>query len=157
MNLLVSLAVSITVLVIGWVYVAIGIPSLDLVVWAGVIGWGSFYAAGGGLDGLKKALAGNLSGAIWAFLALLLFGLVGGGNILVLAVIVGVAAGLMVLQANIPLFGFIPGAFFGAATWFGANGGSALTTKAGMILVSLVIGAALGYVSEAIGKKMAKA
>ncbi|NLH80682.1 MAG: DUF1097 family protein, partial [Phyllobacteriaceae bacterium] len=49
MNLLVALAVSITVLVIGWVYVSLGIPGLGLVVWAGVIGWGSFYAAGGGL------------------------------------------------------------------------------------------------------------
>lgn len=156
MNLLVALAVSITVLVIGWVYVSLGIPGLGLVVWAGVIGWGSFYAAGGGLDGAKKAILGNLSGAIWAFIALAAFGLVGGG-IPVLAVIFGLAAGMMVLQAKIPLLGFIPGAFFGAATWVGADGGGAISDKGAMILASLVIGAVLGYVSEAIGKKMAKA
>ena len=155
MKLLNALALTIGVLIVGWVYVSLGVPELGLVVWAGVVGWGSFYAAGGGVEGLQKAAAGNVSGAIWAAIALTVFGIVGGGSTLVLAVLVGVAAAGMVLQANIPQLGFIPGAFVGAATWVG--GGGELSEKGVMILVSLVIGSVLGFISEALGKKLAVA
>jgi len=157
MNLLHALAISIGVLIVGWVYLSVGNPDLNLVVWAGVVGWGSFYAAGSGIEGLKKALAGNISGALWAFVALVVYTQLGGASVLTLAILVGLAAAGMVLQAKVTALSFIPGAFLGAATWVGASGGAELSQKSIFILVSLAAGSVLGFLSEAGGKKLANA
>lgn len=155
MNMLTALGISIGVLIAVWAYVALGMPALGLNVWAGVIAWGAFYAAGGGMTGLKKTIASNLSGNIYAFLALLIATQLGGG-VLITALLVGVIAFLMCVQAKVDLLSFIPGAFLGAATWVGAGGGAALSSASIMIAISLVIGALLGYISEIAGKKLAK-
>jgi hypothetical protein len=145
MNVLVALAVSIGVLIAGWTYVALGPAALP--VWAGIVAWGCFFAAGGKTTGLTKTIASNLSGVLWAFLALTAAKSFG-GSLPVLSVCVGIAALFMVLQARIPLLSFIPGAFLGAATAVsvvvGANGTYPRT------VVALVLGAVLGYVSEAL-------
>ena len=143
MDALVALALSIGILIAGWTYVALGPGALP--VWAGIVAWGCFFAAGGKTEGLVKTVASNLSGVLWAFLALTAANRFGGG-LPVLSAMVGVAAFGMVLQAKIPTLAFIPGAFLGAATAVsvvvGASGSWAKTC------VALVIGAVLGYVSE---------
>ena len=145
MDALVALALSIGILIAGWTYVALGPGALP--VWAGIVAWGCFFAAGGKTQGLMKTVASNLSGVLWAFLALTAANRFGGG-IPVLSVMVGVAAFCMVLQAKIPMLAFIPGAFLGAAT--------AVSVVVGAIgswtktCVALVIGAVLGYVSEMV-------
>ena len=143
MDALVALALSIGVLIAGWTYVALGPGALP--VWAGIVAWGCFFAAGGKTDGLMKTLASNLSGVFWAFLALTAWNQFGGG-LPVLSALVGVAAIAMVLQAKVPALGFIPGAFIGAATAVsvvvGANGTYPKT------IIALVAGAILGYLSE---------
>ena len=145
MDVLVALAISIGVLIAGWTYVALGPAALP--VWAGIIAWGCFFAAGGKTTGLTKTIASNLSGVLWAFLALQAAKSFGGG-LPVLSVCVGVAALFMVLQAKISALSFIPGAFLGAATAVsvvvGANGTWTRT------IIALVVGAVLGYVSEAL-------
>lgn len=161
MDSLVALGISIGVLIAVWVYVAVGMPDLGLIVWAGIVAWGTFYAAGGGMTGLQKAVASNLSGNFWVAIALYIFGMVGDSNVLILAGLVGVVAFIFCVQAKLPLLSFIPGAFLGAATWVGVDvagaGGDGGVVDAAdiMIPVSLVIGAVLGYVSEIIGKKLA--
>lgn len=143
MDALVALALSIGVLIAGWTYVALGPGALP--VWAGIVAWGCFFAAGGKTDGLMKTLASTLSGVFWAFLALTAWNQFGGG-LPVLSALVGVAAIAMVLQAKVPTLGFIPGAFLGAATTVsvvvGANGTYPKT------IIALVAGAVLGYLSE---------
>jgi len=154
MDALVALGLAIGVLIAGWTYVAIGVAALP--VWAGIIAWGCFFAAGGKTEGLMKTIASNLSGVLWAFLALYVWNMAGQG-VPLLSVLVGVAAFIMVLQAKIPALAFIPGAFIGAATAVsvvvGASG-SYLNT-----IIALVAGAVLGYLSEmlagAIGSKKA--
>jgi uncharacterized protein DUF1097 len=145
MDALVALALSIGILIAGWTYVALGPGALP--VWAGIVAWGCFFAAGGKTQGLLKTVASNLSGVLWAFLALTAANRFGGG-LPVLSALVGVAAIGMVLQAKIPTLSFIPGAFLGAATAVsvvvGANG---TWPKA---CIALVIGAVLGYVSEMV-------
>jgi hypothetical protein len=129
-----------------------------LPVWAGIVAWGCFFAAGGKTAGLTKTIAANLSGVLWAFLALYLWNQFGGG-VPLLSLLVGIAAFIMVLQAKIPALSFIPGAFLGAATAVsvvvGANGTWAST------IIALVAGALFGYISEmvagAIGPKSATA
>ena len=98
MDALVALALSIGVLIAGWTYVALGPGALP--VWAGIVAWGCFFAAGGKTDGLMKTLASNLSGVFWAFLALTAWNQFGGG-LPVLSALVGVAAIAMVLQAKL--------------------------------------------------------
>jgi uncharacterized protein DUF1097 len=151
MDVLVALAISIGVLIAGWTYVALG-PAV-LPVWAGIIAWGCFFAAGGKTTGLTKTIASNLSGVLWAFLALKAAAASGGG-LPATSVCVGVAAFFMVLQAKIPTLSFIPGAFLGAATAVsvvvGTNGSWTKT------IIALVAGAVLGYVSEALAGAMSK-
>ena len=143
MDALVALALSIGVLIAGWTYVALGPGALP--VWAGIVAWGCFFAAGGKTEGLVKTLASNLSGVFWAFLALTASTQFGGG-VPVLSVLVGVAAIAMVLQAKIPTLGFIPGAFLGAATTVSVVVGASGTYP--KTIIALVAGALLGYLSE---------
>jgi hypothetical protein len=151
MDVLVALAISIGILIAGWTYVALGVAALP--VWAGIVAWGCFFAAGGKTAGLTKTIASNLSGVFWAFLALTAWNSFGGG-VPVLSVLVGVAALFMVLQSKIPALSFIPGAFLGAATAVsvvvGANGTWLKT------IIALVVGAVLGYLSEMLAGAMTR-
>jgi hypothetical protein len=149
MDALVALALSIGILIAGWTYLALGVAALP--VWAGIVAWGCFFAAGGKTQGLTKTIASNLSGVLWAFLALYTWNTVGGG-VPLLSLLVGLAAFIMVVQAKIPSLSFIPGAFLGAATAVsvvvGANGTWTNT------VIALVAGALLGYVSEMLAGAM---
>jgi hypothetical protein len=154
MSLYVALGISIGILIAIWTFIAVGVPNLGLIVWAGIIAWGAFYAAGGGTDGLRRTIAAHVAGNFWAFLALLVAGWLGGSPIVV-AILVGLIAFMMCVEANIPLLSFIPGAFLGAATWVGAGGGGSITRASLMITISMIIGAILGYISEVLAKRMA--
>ncbi|PKO93427.1 MAG: DUF1097 domain-containing protein [Betaproteobacteria bacterium HGW-Betaproteobacteria-1] len=160
MDLVVALGISIGVLIAAWVYVAVSMPELGLIVWAGIVAWATFYAAGGGMDGLQKAIASNLAGNFWAAVALYVTAMMG-GDVLTLSLAFGVVAFIFCVQSKIPLFSFIPGAFLGAATWVGvdvagaAGDGGVVDMADVMIPVSMVVGAILGWVSEAVGKKLA--
>lgn len=160
MDLVVALGISIGVLIAAWVYVAVSMPELGLIVWAGIVAWATFYAAGGGMDGLQKAIASNLAGNFWAAVALYVTAMMG-GDVLTLSLAFGVVAFIFCVQSKISLLSFIPGAFLGAATWVGvdvagaAGDGGVVDMADVMIPVSMVVGAILGWVSEAVGKKLA--
>lgn len=151
MDMLLALALSIGVLIAGWTYVALGPASLP--VWAGIVAWGAFFAAGGKTSGLQKTIASNLSGVLWAFVALTLSGRLGGG-LPVLSALVGVVAAVMVLQSKVSLLSFIPGAFLGAATAVSVVVGASGTYL--NAIIALVAGAVLGFLSELIAGKLAK-
>ena len=156
MDALVALALSIGILIAGWTYLALGVAALP--VWAGIVAWGCFFAAGGKTQGLVKTIAANLSGVLWAFLALYVGARFGGG-VPLLSLLVGLAAFAMVVQAKVPALSFIPGAFLGAATAVsvvvGASGSYTNT------IIALVAGALFGYASEmlagALGARKAAA
>ena len=149
MDALLALGLAIGVLIAGWTYVAIGVAALP--VWAGIVAWGCFFAAGGKTEGLLKTIASTLSGVFWAALALYVWNTAGQG-VPLLSLLVGVAAFAMVMQAKVPALSFIPGAFLGAATAVsvvvGANG-TYLNTN-----IALVAGALLGYLSEMLAGAM---
>jgi Protein of unknown function (DUF1097) len=156
MDALLALALSIGILIAGWTYLALGVAVLP--VWAGIVAWGCFFAAGGKTTGLTKTIAANLSGVLWAFLALYLWNRFGGG-VPMLSLLVGIAAFIMVMQAKIPALSFIPGAFLGAATAVGVVVGANGTYTS--TIIALVAGAVFGYLSEmlagALGPKSATA
>jgi len=143
MDALLALGLAIGVLIAGWTYVAIGVAALP--VWAGIVAWGCFFAAGGKTEGLLKTIASNLSGVFWAFLALYVWNMAGQG-VPLLSLLVGLAAFAMVLQAKIPALAFIPGAFLGAATAVSVVVGASGTWI--NTVIALVAGAILGYLSE---------
>ena len=155
MDVLVALAVSIGVLIAAWTYIALGPAALP--VWAGIIAWGCFFAAGGKTTGLTKTIASNLSGVLWAFLALTAANSFGGG-LPVLSVCVGVAALFMVLQSKIAVLSFIPGAFLGAATAVSVVVGAGATFPHPWVktIIALVAGAVFGYLSEMLAGAIAK-
>jgi hypothetical protein len=147
MDVLVALAISIGILIAGWTYVAVGVAALP--VWVGILAWGCFFAAGGKTTGLTKTIAANLSGVVWAFLALWAWHRFGEG-VPLLSALVGVAAFFMVVQAKVPALSFIPGAFIGAAAAVSVVVGAGTTFPHPWVktIVALVVGAVLGYVSE---------
>jgi hypothetical protein len=156
MDALLALALSIGILIAGWTYLALGVAALP--VWAGIIAWGCFFAAGGKTTGLAKTIASNLSGVLWALLALTLSNRFGGG-VPMLSLLVGIAAFIMVMQAKIPALSFIPGSFLGAATAVSVVVGASGTYT--NTIIALVAGAVFGYLSEmlagALGPKSATA
>lgn len=151
MDGLVALAISIGILIAGWTYVALGVAALP--VWAGIVAWGCFFAAGGKTTGLTKTIASNLSGVFWAFVALKATESFGGG-LPVLSAMVGLAALVMVLQSKISALSFIPGSFLGAATAVSVVVGAKGTWTS--TIIALVAGAVLGYVSEMLAGAMSK-
>jgi hypothetical protein len=151
MDMLLALGISIGVLIAGWTYVALGPGALP--VWAGIVSWGCFFAAGGKTTGLTKTIASNLSGVLWAFLALQAGTMLGGGTV-GLSAAVGVAALAMVMQSKIPALSFIPGAFIGAATAVSVVVGASGTWI--NTVIALLAGAVLGYLSEMLAGMLAK-
>jgi hypothetical protein len=104
---------------------------------------------------MTKTIAANLSGVLWAYLALTAATRFGGG-LPVLSAMVGIAALIMVLQAKISILSFIPGAFIGAATAVSVVVGAKGTfdspwTKT---VIALVAGAVFGYLSEMLAGAM---
>ena len=155
MKRLVALGISIGVLAGLWTVLALSVPAIGgweapLVVWIGFAAWATFYAAGGGTTGLTKSLASNVSGLLWGFVLLWAATVVLEGSVWVLGLFVALAAFGMCVQATVPLLAFIPGAFVGAAAYFG-NAGVFWST-----LVSLVAGALLAYASERLGDLVEK-
>ncbi len=134
---LLGIGISVGVLAGLWTYVSV---ELALVTWVAFIAWACFFAAGGGTTGLRKGLAANLSGVFWGYLISLALKL--DGSTLVLALLVTVVGFILCVQAAWPVLSFIPGAFAGTAVFFGTS-----FNLTGTVL-ALVIGAALGLVSE---------
>ena len=155
MKRLVALGISIGVLAGLWTVLALSVTSIGaweapLVVWIGFAAWATFYAAGGRVPGLTKALGSNTSGLVWGWLLLWAATKISAGSAVVLGVFVAVAAFGMCVQAAWPPLAFIPGAFVGAAAFFGSGGVFWAT------LVSLVAGALLAYASELLGDVIEK-
>jgi hypothetical protein len=123
---------------------AIGGWTTPFIVWVGFAAWACFYAAGGRRPGLVKTLAANVVGAVWGWLIVQAVAHTS-SSALVLGAFVAVAAFAMCVQAAWSPLGFIPGAFVGAASFFG-TGGLFWSTVA-----SLVLGVLLAYVSELLG------
>ena len=148
-----SLAVVFGLASIPWTYGFVA--GLDIPLWPSFIASATFYAAGSGLDGLKKAYAANLSGIIYAAATLLIVETFFNGGVLALSVVVGAFMLIASLHEFVPLLSFTPGAFFGYATMFSVNAAEAtafgVTGLPGETLaavVSMLIGAVIGLATD---------
>ena len=148
-----SLAVVFGLASIPWTYGFVA--GLDIPLWPSFIASATFYAAGSGLDALKRAYAANLSGIIYAAATLLIVETFFNGGVLALSVVVGAFMLIASLHEFVPLLSFTPGAFFGYATMFSVNAAEAtafgVTGLPGETLaavVSMLIGAVIGLATD---------
>src|SRR5207244_12850400 len=124
---------------------------LPLSFWPVLVGLGCFLAAGGGIPGLQKSLAGLVSGVVWALLYLAVSRALARQDI-VDALVLGAAAFGMVLQTRVPLLSFTAGAFAGAGV---ALGMGARTVQGGSrVAIVLAIGVGLGYAADWLAGKI---
>jgi len=151
MNPLMALAVSIGVL-LGVSNVVFGV--IHISIWPAIVSWGCFFAAGGKMDGLSKTIVANIAGVFWVFVATAVIASLGGSPP-VAAVVVGLVGFILVAESKLPFLGFIPGAFVGAGimTAYGNYRAPGLSR----FVLSLVLGAVLGYLSEMLAGKLKKA
>lgn len=143
---LLGIGLSVGVLAGVWTFVSV---ELALVTWVAFVAWACFFAAGGGVTGLKKGLASNLAGVLWGFVISL--GLNLSSSTIALALMVTVVGFILCVEAGWSLLSFIPGGFAGTAVFFGTSFDLAGT------LIAVVAGAVLGLVSEIAGAQIQKA
>lgn len=146
-------AFSVALLVGVWVYLSVGLPNLHLIPWIGFVAWAAFFAAGGERAGIAKAAVAGLTGMILTFITLLTVQFSGGG-ISTLVVSVTLLALVLVAMADVPALAFTPGAFLGAACFFGSS--SKLDFSALAVAATWAAGIAFGYASEYFGKTIAR-
>lgn len=131
-----GLSFSIGILAGIWTYVS---AAFGILTWPAFVGWAIFFFVGGNKEAIMKGLPPIISGVVWGYLCVLVFGALA-GNTLTLAVLVAIIAFIMTFMMNISMFAAAPAAFASCAAFFGAGD----PLKA---LVPLVIGLLLGYVS----------
>jgi hypothetical protein len=163
MPLITALAISIGVLggIATWAFVG-PLAAVGLQIWAAFVAWGAYYHSGGKEASLKTNIPAHIWGALLAWASLL--ATLALANALGLPIAAGICVGIgvviLVFGANMPLLAQIPSAVYGFASvaafaLLGAGNLDKLTSASIgnpliNIIVSMVIGALLGWVSEKI-------
>lgn len=154
MPMLLALAVSVggLAVVATWLFVGFA-PSgaAHLQVWQAFIAWGCFFHSGGKLAGGRITVVSMSFGAVVGMAAILLAGQLGAIGQFAAPIAVGIGATVIVLASKVPMLETIPASVYG----FAAIAGLALLLP-GMTpvkallptIVSVIIGAIFGYVSE---------
>jgi hypothetical protein len=152
MNMLTALAIAVGVLLAVWVKVA---PMGGMPWFIGAIGWACVSAAGGKMNGLKKAVAAGVAGMLWVAIAELIIVFTHQESLE--WIVLGLATFVVVIQARLSWLSFIPAGLCGVAV-VGAGGPIGvldLTTNI-KLGFAFVIGAVLGYVAEWAGGMLTK-
>ena len=163
MDLITALAISIGVLggiATLWMLSPIG---FGLQIWIAFIAWATFYHCGGKEGGFTKALTGVIFGAILAYIALLLVTQIPLGGVIGVPLWAGicvlVTVFIIVYAAKSPTLSDIPANVYGYAAMAGftlAGNKLGLVTAGSMenpfvvVVISLIVGAILGYISEKV-------
>jgi hypothetical protein len=162
-----ALAISVGVLGAIATYLFLGPLGGALAIWAAFIAWGCYFHCGGKESGLQSAILNNAAGAVIGGLTLLAAGAAIGGSMPAAvwpAICVGIGVAAMVLLANVPVFSSIPAQVYGFAavvayTLMKDAGGSltagSMENPMIVVILSMIIGAAFGYVSEKLAGMLA--
>jgi hypothetical protein len=164
-----ALAISVGVLGAIAAYLFLGPLGGALAIWAAFIAWGCYFHCGGKEQGLQSAILNNAAGAVIGGLTLLAAGAAIGGSMPAAvwpAICVGIGVAAMVLLANVPMFSMIPAQVYGFAavvayTLMGNAAGSltaaSMENPVVVIILSMIVGAVFGYVSEKFAAMLAGA
>ncbi len=151
MNASTARALFVGLLVAVWVYVS-EVARVRLSPWAPLVALGCYFAAGGGLSGLQKALFGTISGVAWVLVTEAVLLAIGGTRI-VAALIWGAMACAIMFQSRVPFLSFTAGAFAGAGV---ALGLSVNTVNEGIrAAIALAVGVLLGFAAERLAGAVA--
>lgn len=158
-----------SVAVLGGVatFLAVGPAAyFNVPLFAVLIGWAAFHQLGGGPEGLKKAIAHFVLGALLAALALALSSHPPFGDSIGAAawtaIAVAVTLGALFLAARQPLAGSFPVALLAFATLLGAAGHDdrivALTPDNPLIVatLALIVGALFAWAADALAEALRK-
>jgi hypothetical protein len=155
MNTTTVRALMVGLLMALWAWIA-GAARLHVSLWPGVVALGCFFAAGAGVSGLQRTVVAAVAGVVWVMIYHAVRVAIGGGDV-VAALLLGAMAGLIMLQARVPLLSFTAGAFAGAGVSLGA--GVNTMNEAIRVAVALAAGAVAGFAAErladAIGARRA--
>jgi hypothetical protein len=156
-------ALTISIGVLGAVAVVLTGSVLRVPVWVVFIAWASFFIVGGGVAGLKRSVASNITGSVLAGIVLLINEVAGLGLILA-AVAVGLGSAAMVQASRFSLLSTLPAIVWGFASTVGTQAVTdrGVTTMAInnpwlMAMVALLLGAVFGIVSERAAALMTSA
>jgi hypothetical protein len=147
---------------VPWTYAFVA--GLELPLWPSFIASATFYAAGGGVDGLVRGYASNFAGIVYAAATIgVVDGYLGGGAV-ALSVVVGAFMFLASLHEFVEPLSFTPGGFFGYATMFGVHaagvtgfGLGGLTGETAAAVAAMLLGAAIGLATELASETVARA
>jgi hypothetical protein len=160
MPLLIALAVSIGLIAVPVIWSFLGpLAPFNLQIWQCFIAWGCFYHCGGGITGVRTTIAGMTFGALVGAAVVFAAGYLGALGVLAVPVAGAVGASAIVLAAHIGLLSTIPASVYGFAAI------AALILLKGLApleailptVSGIVLGAAIGWVSELAGKRLAGA
>lgn len=159
MPMLIALAISVSLLAVlaTWLFL-VPLAAFGVQVWQAFIAWGSHYHCGGKTAGSRTTIVCMSFGAVVGAASVVLAGQLGGLGNWAAPVAVGVGAVVIVLAAHLSILATIPACFYGFASVAGLillKGVPAFEAVLPTI-ASVVIGAAFGWVSEAVAGKLAK-
>jgi len=144
MNAMTARGLSLASVVAVWTLIS-EMAKVNLSLWAVVVALGCFLAAGGGLQGLQKTVAGTVSGVVWALIAYTVITSLGRQPVFQ-ALVYGAAVFMMVLQAQLPILSYTAGAVGGAGVAIGLR---VVNLQGGIrVAIALALGAVLGFGAE---------
>jgi len=156
-----ALAVSVGVLAVvaTWLFFYDPVAAANLQVWQAFIAWGCHYQAGGKITGTRNTIVCMSFGAVVGMAAGMLALHLGGVGQFAAPIAVGLGATVICLASKVPFLAVIPASVYGFASIAGLfllNANMTPTTALVPTILSIIIGAAFGYVSEALAGALTK-
>ena len=154
------ISVGVLAVVATWLFFLDPLVAAHLQVWQAFIAWGCHYHCGGKFTGTRNTIVCMTFGAIVGMAA----GWLAGGSLASLGqfaapVAVGLGAAVICLASKLPSLATIPASVYGFASIAGLFLlGQGMTPTSALVptILSVVIGAAFGYVSEALAGALTK-
>ena len=161
MSALIALAVSVGVLAVAatWFFFIGAIAAAHLQVWQAFIAWGCHYHSGGKLAGTRNTIVCMSFGAIVGMAAVLLSIQLGSLGSLAAPISVGIGAAVICLASAIPPLATVPASVYGFASIAGLILlDKTMTPTRALVptILSIIIGAIFGIVSEALMNALKK-
>ena len=161
MPALIALAVSVGVLAVAatWIFlVPMAVVAAHMQVWQAFIAWGCHYHSGGKFTGTRNTIICMSFGAVVGMAAVLLAAQLGSLGAFAAPVAVGIGAAVICLASAIPLLATIPASVYGFAAIAGLILLDKQSATAALLptILSIIVGAAFGFVSEAVMNALKK-
>jgi hypothetical protein len=158
---LVALTVSVGVLAVlaTWIFGLDPLVVAKLQVWQAFIAWGCHFHSGGGVTGSRNTVLCMSFGALVGMAAVMLAGHLGALGSLAAPIAVGIGASVIVLASSVSLLAVIPASVYGFAAIAGLILlGTGVAPEQALIptILSVIIGAIFGYVSEIVANALTK-